>query len=254
MAGKTEMVMMKRVRPIRVASVLALVFLGASAAAEAQISRVDSGRQSIEFNLGYFSVRGEDSRTEGDVLVADLTDIEPLAFDIKDFNGATLGGAWNVALSDYLEAGVGVGFYQRTVPSVYLDVVNEDGTEIEQDLKLRILPVSASVKFLPIGRGGVEPYVGAGIGFFNWRYSEVGDFVDTSDYSIFRASYVADGTAVGPIVFGGIRFPVSDIWTVGGELRYQDVEAEIDRDETDLLGDRIDLGGWSTSFTVGLRF
>ena len=30
-----------------------------------------------------------------------------------------------------------------------------------------------------VGRGGVEPYVGAGIGVFNWRYSEVGEFVDT---------------------------------------------------------------------------
>ncbi len=247
--------MMKRVHAVRCAFALAILFLAGAASAEAQIMRVDSGRQSIGFNVGYFSVRGEDSRVDGDVLVADLSDIEPFAFDIKDFNGATFGAEWNVGLSDYLEAGVGLGFYQRTVPSVYANVVNDNGSEIEQDLKLRVIPLSATIRFLPIGRGGVEPYVGVGIGVFNWRYSEVGEFVDTNDYSVFRDQYVADGTTAGPVVLGGVRFPVSDIWTVGGELRYQKAEGTIDSESRfPPAVEKIDLGGWSTSFTFHLRF
>jgi opacity protein-like surface antigen len=232
-----------------------VLLLSSATSVDAQIRRVDdTGRNSVNFNIGYFAVRGEDSRADGDVLVADLSSAEALDFNIKDFNGATFGGEWLFAVSDYLEAGVGAGFYQRTAPSVYADFVNDDGSEIEQDLKLRVVPISATVRFLPIGRGGVEPYVGAGIGIYNWRYSEVGEFVDTFDFSVFRARYVADGTAVGPVVLGGIRFPVSDVWTIGGELRYQKAEGDIDRDATELLGDKIDLGGWSTSFTFGLRF
>jgi len=227
-----------------------VLLLVSAASADAQIRRVDSGRNLFGFNLGYFSVLGEDSRDEDDVLLADLTS---LAFDVKDFSGASVGGEFVFGLSDYLEAGVGVNYYQRTVPSVYADVVSDDGFEIAQELKLRVVPISATVRFLPIGRGGVEPYVGAGIGIFNWRYSEVGEFVDFSNDTIFRDRYIANGTAVGPVILGGIRFPVADVWTIGGEIRYQKAKGEDLLDEQ-FLSDTIDLGGWTTSFTLHLRF
>ena len=54
------------------------------------------------------------------------------------------------------------------MPTVYTDFVNANGTEIEQDLKLRIVPFTATVRFLPLGHhDGVEPYIGAGVGVFN---------------------------------------------------------------------------------------
>jgi opacity protein-like surface antigen len=243
------MVMIKYSKAVHRAAAALLLLILAASSAEAQIRRVES-RNSFGFNLGYFSVTGEDSRVDDDVLLADL---ESLAFDVKDFNGANVGGEFLFGLGDYLEAGFGVNFYQRTVPSVYADVVGDDGFEIAQDLKLRIIPISATVRFLPLGRGGVEPYVGAGIGIFNWRYSEVGEFVDFSDDSIFRDRYVASGTSTGPIVLGGIRFPVADVWSVGGELRYQKAEGK-DLFDAGLLGDKIDLGGWTTAFTFHLRF
>ena len=244
---------------MRTAAAASCLLLLGVAQAEAQITRIESGRQSISFNLGYFALRGEDARADGrgddgfDVLVADLSDIEPLAFEVSDFNGATIGGEWLFALGEYLEGGVGASFYRRTVPSVYANVVNDNGTEIEQDLRLRVIPLTATVRFLPAGRGGVEPYIGAGIGAFNWRYSETGEFVDTSDYSIFRARYVANGTATGPVVLGGIRFPVADFWTFGGEVRWQRAEGTFDSD-SDLLGDHIDLGGITAGVTFSLRF
>jgi hypothetical protein len=246
--------MTKRAKAIPAIAAAAALLAIAAPTAEAQVVRVDDGRQSVGFNIGYFAVRPEDGRTDGDVLVADLSSSEALLFDIDDFNGATFGGEWTFAVSDFIEVGAGLGYYQRTVPSIYADFQNENGSEIEQDLKLRVVPISATVRFLPIGRGGIQPYVGGGIGIFPWRYSETGEFIDTNDFSIFRRSYVADGTAVGGIVLGGIRFPVGDVWAVGGELRYQAAKGDIDQAETDLLGDKIDLGGWSTSFTVNLRF
>ena len=243
--------MWKRLRAIGlVGAAAAALTLLAAGRADAQVTLVEPS-QSIGFNIGYFSVRGEDSRALGDVLLADLAD---LVFEVKDFNGAAIGGEWLFGVSDYLEAGVGIGFYQRTVPSVYREFVDDDGTEIEQDLKLRTVPLSATIRFLPIGRGGVEPYVGAGIGLINWRYSETGEFIDSRDDSIFRDRFTASGNAVGPVILGGIRFPVADTWLIGGELRYQNAKSDIDPDETGLLGDRLDLGGWTTSLTVHLRF
>ena len=56
-------------------------------------------------------------------------------------------------------------------------------------------------------------------------------------------------------MLGGIRFPVGDVWTVGGEVRWQKAEGEgAHRPERVFLGDKIDLGGWTTNFTVHLRF
>ncbi len=42
------------------------------------------------------------------------------------------------------------------------DFVNANGSEIEQDLKLRVVPFTATVRFLPLGHdNGIEPYIGA---------------------------------------------------------------------------------------------
>ena len=231
------------------------VAMFAPSPAQAQITRVSSSasehRQAVGVTVGGFLLKGEDSRADGDVLFADL---ESLAFDIKDFNGATVSGEWLVGLSNYLEAGVSAGFYQRSVPSVYRNTVNANGSEIEQELKLRMVPLTATVRFLPLGHGSVEPYVGAGIGAFRWRYSETGDFVDFSDNSIFRDRFIANGTAFGPVVLGGIRFPFADMWDVGFEGRYQWAEGDTKPAESGLLGSKIDLGGFNAAVTLHVRF
>jgi opacity protein-like surface antigen len=225
----------------------------APAAAQAQIRQVSSSehRQAIGFTLGGFFLRGFDSRDERDTILADR---ESLAFELKDFNGLSVGGEWLVGLTDYLEAGVGAGFYQKTVPTIYSDFQNDNGSEIEQDLKLRIVPLTATVRFLPIGRGGIEPYVGVGIGAFNWRYSEIGEFVDFTDSSIFPGRFIAKGTAVGPVVLGGIRGPVGDALSLGGELRWQKATGDTGGIREGFLGDKIDLGGWHALLTMHIRF
>jgi outer membrane protein W len=208
----------------------------------------------LTFNVGYFGLKGEDGRTENDVLVAELSGGElALAFDLGDFNGATFGGEWAVGLGNFFEAGVGANFYSRTVPSVYRELVDSDGSEIEQDLKLRVAPVTFVGRFFPIGRhNGFQPYIGGGLGIFAWRFSETGEFVDSVDASIFRATYEDSGNATGPIVFGGLRFSTGNV-LVGGEFRYQDATTDLDPG-VGFVSDRLDLGGYSGLFTIGLRF
>jgi hypothetical protein len=233
----------------------AAALLVVPASAQAQITRVSRGesRQAIGFNVGYFAVKGEDSRVDEDAVVNNLPGF---LFEVKDFNGATFGGEWVIGAGDFIEAGVGVGYYRREVPSVYRDFQNTNGADIPQRFKLRIVPATATVRFLPIGRGrAVEPYVGAGIGVFNWRYTETGEFVDFAEGgTIFRGSFEAKGNTVGPVILGGLRFPVGDVFTVGGELRYQKAEGDIDRVATSIPADKIDLGGLNASFTMHFRF
>ncbi len=222
----------------------AAVFVVGASLAAPPAAKAD---QVVNFTIGYFAVRAADARVAGDVLIVDRND---LTFNIGDFSGATVGGEWLFGLNDFMEAGAGIGYYQRTVPSFYTNLVNADGTDIIQDLKLRIVPISATVRFFPISRRGpIQPYVGAGVGIFLWRYSETGQFVDANN-NIFNASFVDSGTSVGPVAFGGVRVGMGS-FMVGGEIKYQHASGDL---SSDFLGPKIDLGGWTYSATFGGRF
>lgn len=242
----------------RIASViLALVILLAPAAASAQIRQVSTssstGNSTVNFTIGYFALKGLESRVNEDVLLNNLQNQHPLLFEIKDFNSAVVGAEYLVGLGRHFEAGVGVGFSQRTVPTVYADLTRPGDVEIEQDLKLRQIPVTFTGRVLLLPRGSaVEPYVGAGLVAIRYRYSEVGDFI-APDLTIFPERYVAEGVATGPTVLAGLRAPVGN-WTVGGEVRWQKAEGKNLFEQGDFLGDRLDLGGWTANFTFGVRF
>jgi len=207
-------------------------------------------QQTLNFTLGYFSVRGEDARIQDDVINRDRTF---LTFDVKDFSGGTAGVEWLIPVGQYLEAGAGLSFSRRTVPSVYTAFQANDGTEIAQDLRLRMVPIALTFRVLPLGQSSpVQPYFGAGLGIINWRYSESGDFIDFGrpGRPVDRGNFVADGTETGPVALGGIRF-ASDRMSVGGEVRYQSAEGQVGEQ---FAAPKIDLGGWTYQFTVGIRF
>ena len=208
-------------------------------------------QSSLSLNLGYFALRGEDTRISDDVIVENLS---LFAFGLDQFNNGSVGAEWLVGVGDYAEVGVGVGIYQQTVLSVYDDFVNLDGSEIEQDFKLRVTPVTATARFFPFGqRSAIQPYAGAGVGFFNWRYSEVGEFVDFTTFDIFRDRFVAEGNDVGAVYLGGVRVLAGSRFAVGVEVRYQDVQGVVGIDQG-FLEERIDLGGLTTSFTFNVLF
>jgi opacity protein-like surface antigen len=210
----------------------------------------------LSLNIGYFSLRGEQHRVAGDTIVENLFADYPFAlgYRVPDFNGAVFGAEWLFPIGDVLEGGIGVGFYQKTVPSYYVDLQDENtGRDITQDIKLRTMPVTATIRFVPTGRRAhVQPYIGAGVGIIPWRYSETGDFVDPS-YSTFSWEYKDSGTAVGPVVFGGVRVAASRNFAIGGEIRYQQADSPLDRN-IGFQGTRIDLGGLTYSANFIVKF
>ncbi len=213
-----------------------------------------SAQQSLNFYVGGFAPLGEDARVRPDGRSDDVlvNNRDYLAFNLRDFNGGTVGAEYLVGVGQWLDAGLGVGIYKRTVPSVYANLVNSNGSEIEQDLKLRIVPFTATIRLLPLGRStAVQPYIGAGVGAFAWRYGETGEFVDPVDDSIYRASYVGSGTATGPVILGGLRFPAG-AWDIGGEVRYQKATGDLPTDQ--FLSNKVDLGGWTYAATFNVHF
>jgi hypothetical protein len=203
----------------------------------------------VNFSLGYFTVKGEDARVRDDVIVANS---RFLAFDVSDFNGATIGGEWLVAFGRFFEGGVGVGYTQKTVPSVYYDYIDSDGTEIEQDARLRRVPMDFTVRVLPFGqRSPIQPYAGLGATAIAWRYSEFGEFVNfDAGREIFEGEFEDSGVQAGLVALGGVRF-AGRKGSAGFEVRYHQADAPL---PIDFAGSRLDLGGWTYQFTAGLRF
>jgi len=212
--------------------------------------------QSIHVGFGGFVPRGFDNRATGDVLVEDLTTTQPLAFNINEFRGPTIFGEWTVAFNPKVEVSAGVSYLNQSVPSVYRDLVNgeQGGAEIEQTLKLRVTPITGLVRFLPIGRPGhVQPYAGVGIVAANFSYTETGEFVDTTDFTIFRDTYRATGTAFGPVLAFGVRVPIKgDIYGLTFEYRYQWAVGDTGGNANGFLSDKIDLSGGH--FNLGFQF
>ena len=207
-------------------------------------------QQSVNFYVGGFTPTAEEARDTRDVL---WNDLDFLSFNIKDFNAGTAGAEYVVGLGEYFDGSLGVGIYSRAVPSVYSNYVNSNGSEIEQSLKLRMVPFTATVRWLPLGRSaGIEPYLGAGVAIINFRYSESGQFVDFTDSSVFRDTFTGSGTATGPTVLGGVRFPIGS-FSLGGEVRWQRALGNLPADQ-DFAGSKIDLGGVNYLATFNVRF
>ena len=213
-------------------------------------------QQSVTLTAGQFAVKGFDSRIDRDVL---LENLNVFAFRLDDFNGGSVGGSWDLALGDHVEVSLGLGYYQRTVPSVYSEYVDVDGSEIVQDFHLRIVPGTATMRFLPFGDSPVQPYFGGGVGLYAWRYAEFGKFIDFADfdrfgtYDTFTDRFVAQGTDAGGIVLGGVRFPFGDRFAFGLEVQYHAVSGVVGVDNG-FLEDEIDLGGLTTQVTLQVGF
>lgn len=262
-------------RAARRGSALFLMVLGLASPAEAQIV------QSVQFGGGWFWPKGFEGRTSGDVLVANLTqpDVLPgvsgsLEFDIGDFAFWSVFGEWNIAFNRRIEASAGIGFYQETVPSRYRDLVDSSQgfSDITQDLKLRQIPFTGLVRFLGGRPGRVQPYAGGGITAISFQYTETGDFVDPVDLSVFCAgtpgcafpSFEATGLAYGPVVVGGVRFPIGgDIFGFTAEGRYQWVTGDLpsaadcqaDSSKCFAFGaTKIDLSGFTFNMAMLIRF
>jgi opacity protein-like surface antigen len=230
-----------RVRSWSVAILAAALLLAGVGPAVAQ--------PSVTFSVGGFIPRGEDARVDGDVL---LENRNLLLFDFADFNTGSMNVEFLVPIGEFLEAGVGAGFTRRTVPTIYASYVDRDGSEIEQDLRVRVVPLTATARILPLGRRtGFQPYVGGGLGWFGWRYSEVGEFIDFRDFSVFRARYVDEGSKVAPVAVLGARFALGDRFAIGGEFRYQQLDVDLG---SDFLGPKLDLGGAHYLATFQFRF
>lgn len=186
--------------------------------------------------------------------------------DDGDFRDATVGVTFLSGVTNHLEVGFNLDYYDATAVSGYRDFVDADGFSILHDSTLRSLPLSVDVRLIPAGRYGVRGshgqrhvrrpvfYLGGGVGLNLFEYEEIGDFIDFDDPTlpVVFDRFLDDGVAFQTHALAGIELPVSPTLNVLFEGRYTWADKELGGD-FDGFGD-IDLGGPSISAGVSWRF
>ncbi|HSJ23554.1 MAG TPA: hypothetical protein VK929_02645 [Longimicrobiales bacterium] len=123
-----------------------------------------------------------------------------LTLERSDFRAPMLGAELALLLGTNFDLALGVGWAESSSRSEYRDFEGDDGLPIEQRTRLRIAPVTATARYLPLDRGRtmsnlawlparVTPYIGGGVGMTWYRLRQEGEFVDRQTYDIFLEEY-----------------------------------------------------------------
>jgi hypothetical protein len=143
--------------------------------------------------------------------------------------------------------------YSTSVRQAYRDFEDESGRDIRHETKFDIGSGTVGLIYRLAGeRAVIQPYVGAGGGFYAWTLEEKGDFIDFNDLSIFSDRFVGDGTAFGTFLLLGLNVPVSDGVAIFAEGRWDSADDELNGD-FDGLG-TIDLGGRQLAAGISWRW
>ncbi len=197
----------------------------------------------IELRIGGMKPRADS------ILFADSVTLYTVQKD--DFIGWFGGAEFTKSVHPNVELGLSVEGYAREIPTVYRDFTRPSKAEIEQTLRLGLLPVSAIVRFMPSGRyRTLTPYVGGGISAIFWEYEEFGDFIDfeASGQPVTFDSFKSTGAAFGPVVNGGLRYRLNEDLQITADYRYFWGRETMDGD---FFPNEIDVSGGA--LTVGFR-
>jgi hypothetical protein len=214
-------------------AVLVLV-LAAAAPAHAGSPGHEPGGYGFQFRLGGFLPAGGGQLWDNNEQIFTL--------DASDFNDAALGFSFIAGVSNNIEVGFNVDWYESTAGSYDRGFEGAPGLNPPHDTTLRLSPVTFDFRFLPAGRYSYRgkgqhrvhqpvPYFGAGIGLLFWNYDENGYFIyqntDTGDYENQYADMGDDGTALEVHVLAGIEIPMSPGWNLLFEGRYSWADADV---------------------------
>lgn len=172
----------------------------------------------------------------------------------SDWEGFYGGVEYNRKVANNVELAVSVDGYSKTLDTSYRDYVRQDDSPIQQTLRLTIVPVGLSVRFVPTNRHArIAPFLVAGVDAMVYHYEEYGDFVDffADDQPIISDSFITDGVAFGVHAGGGLRFRVGDDFAIVTEGRYFWSKRDLG---DDFSQNQIDLGGWALTAGFHVRF
>jgi hypothetical protein len=173
------------------------------------------------------------------------------------------GAEFSLTPSDHVELGFHLDGYGRRLDTHYRDYSRPSGREIQQSLKLTLVPLGATLRFLPADRyATVSPYVGIGPDLVFYKYEEFGDLIDfgspdPNNLDIRSDDFVSEGARPGFHVTGGLRVRIGHDFSILGEGRYQWAKGTLGDDFRPQPGQdalRLDMSGFSAVVGLSIRF
>jgi hypothetical protein len=200
--------------------------------------------QSINLKVGGFY-----PALESDLWAQDLSD---LAFEKQDLLGVYWGAELEMEMGRYFTGSFETGYYEQDVRTVYRDWEYEDGSAINQDISLRITSVEAGFKLYPMGyRNVFNPYIGAGVGAYFWKYYQGGEFIDFDDGSIYEGEAYTTTVTPGFNARAGFVYRFKRTMGIQFEAKYTYLKGQLSG-LFDPSFEKLDLSG--VTFTMGVNF
>lgn len=203
------------------------------------------GQNSVRIHGGSFAPDGESQY---------WTDKEIDFFgSAEDFDDFVFSADWIHFVSARVGLRAGVSGYEGESLQSYRDFVTGSGDDI---FHLATLEVgSFEVGFIVhLLRGDmlVLPYVGAGVGLYDWTLSEDGDFLDFgfNPPLLFNDLFLESGEAFGTYYLAGVEVPIGSSFSVFGEGKWVTADDEFSGDFAGL--GKLDLSG--DQFSAGVAF
>ncbi len=184
-----------------------------------------------------------------------------LTLDRSDFSSATWGTNVAVRVSAANDLVFDAGYASVSRNSEFRDWVDQYNEPIRQTTSLRRVPVTVGVRHYLSTRGrsigrfawipaARDAYVGLGGGMMQYRFYQIGDFVDPTTHNIFTDEF--ESKAWTPVLhaLAGIDLGLGRFLLLNAEARYTWARGPMGRDYVGF--NRIDLSG--LSLTTGLSF
>jgi hypothetical protein len=196
---------------------------------------------------------------------SDLYDelIDEFTIGRRDFRGpaVALEVAW--LASPRFDIAASLGWAESENRSEYRDWVDDDGNPIEQTTRLRVLPLSATVRYRPLPRGRTlsalawvpartSPYVGAGAGFTWYRLVQEGEFIRGEDFAIFVDRLESGDSGLSAHAVAGLDHWITPRLGLNAEARYNHGSAPLGSGFRGF--DDLDLGGMQVSLGMSFRW
>jgi opacity protein-like surface antigen len=201
-----------------------------------------------------FYILGSYVTPEGDSDIYDQNN-EEVTFEVDDLNGFGATFGYDHFVGDFVNVGGAISFYQNDTVVRDREFEFENGDPIFREIRLRIVPIEANLRVLPVGRDvPVIPYVGAGVGVYIWEYEEIGDFVIDrfTDPTVISGTAFSDGADFGFNLHGGVQVPITRSATITGEVKWTRVEGDLDEESFDPAFEPIDLS--TVTYSGGVSF
>jgi len=186
---------------------------------------------------------------------------DQLTIGKRSFNAPALGAEVALALTQRVDALVGFDWTRASVASEYRHFIGTDGLPINQSTELSQANLSGGIRVALTPRGRsisrytwiprtVTPYVGAGAGLMYYDFLQTGEFVDSSDSSIFPDAFQSSGWTPSAHVLAGADIVLWRNLRLELDARYVWAHATLGPDFKGFDG--IDLSGlrWSTGLSI----